>query len=124
MTGHGGGEKRQADQQRKEQSDRGGRGGTADRMWQAKTIARHWGAQQQQADQAAEDDGGKLPPRRRQRQHHDGCHDGEHGAGAIGRQRPHHRQHGLSHHRHRGDHQPVQPAAVQRIAKRGDAIAK
>ena len=87
-------------------------------------VARYRAAQQHKADKAAENDGGKLPPGRRQRQHHDGRHDGERGALAIGRQRAHHRQHGLRHYRHGGDHQPMQPAAVQRIAERGDAIAE
>jgi hypothetical protein len=84
----------------------------------------HRAAQQYQADKAAENDGGELPPGRRQRQHHDGRHDRQRRAGAIGRQRAHHRHYRLSDHRHGGYHQPVQPAAMQRITKRGDAIAE
>ena len=81
-------------------------------------------SQERRADHGADDDGADLSPRRGDRKRDRQSEHREAGARAVGRQRPRHAEDGQRHHRHRGDLQPVQPAAPQHIAGCGKPVGE
>jgi hypothetical protein len=72
----------------------------------------------------AENDRPDLAPGGWERQNNHRGSDGNRRAIAVGRQRAHHTEHGLRHHRDRHDLQAVQPAAAERIAEPPHSIGE
>ena len=87
-------------------------------------LDRRRAAQDDKADGGAKRDGADLSPCRGNRQDERGGDDGKRGALAVGRERAHHREHGLRHDGDGNDLEPVQPAAAERATESLDAIGE
>ena len=124
MVGHGSGDERQQNQDGEENDDRRDGSRPAHRMRQAHMIGRRRAAKQNKPDHGAKHDGADLSHRGRQRHDDNCCHHSQRRTLAIWSERAHHRQNRLCDDRDGRNHQPVQPAAVQGIVKRRDAIAE